>query len=472
MFTGEISANQKLLVIDNENYYINSFDGSEFHLDKISNNTSGNATLSSYANEGSTQAFVDFTEDANGNLFVLGESYVGNEWSFQVFTRLQKLTSANTDDPDFNGGSEFTFNDALYSYYPKFVRVLGNGKIIIAGVRNNMTSYVMRLNADGTIDTNFGTNGIQLISGIPIFKDFEVLSDGKMLFAGQMFSNDFGASKPHIGRLNADGTLDTGFGTNGMTVYSFGLGQSLTQINKLIISATGEIFACGVGFVNVNNTNRPLGYVTKLSASGTIQASFGNESGFYNPSALFSQAENSFHTLEILSDGNIVVGGSRFTSSGDYESLLVFLNASGTLNSDYASEGIYSVQYNNITGYYKTMKSLKQQADGKLMYYLNAGELESNWNYVGRLRFVTSSGNPSGLNENALNQLSVYPNPGVGMIQLSSSKPTSATFTTANGSILATIEINGETTIDVSSYAQGVYFIRTAEGQTVKFVKH
>lgn len=77
----------------------------------------------------------------------------------------------------------------------------------------------------------------------------------------------------------------------------------------------------------------------------------------------------------------------------------------------------------------------------------------------------------TGLNENNLTQLSIFPNPGSGMITLSVNQPTSAVFMSANGVILANLELNGETSIDVSTHAPGVYFFRTSEGQTVKFIK-
>lgn len=67
--------------------------------------------------------------------------------------------------------------------------------------------------------------------------------------------------------------------------------------------------------------------------------------------------------------------------------------------------------------------------------------------------------------------INIFPNPGSGMITLSVNQPTTAVFMSANGAILSNLELNGETSIDVSTYAPGIYFIRTAEGQTVKFIK-
>jgi uncharacterized delta-60 repeat protein len=469
--TSEISAYQKLLVIDNENYYINNFDGNDFQIDKLTNNISGNAALSNYANDGNSQQFVDFEKDASGNVYVLGESFTGDEWSWEVYTRLQKLSSANTNDPSFNSGNEFLFNDPVYDYYPRFVRILSDGKIMIAGIRNNLVSYLMRLNANGTIDNTFGTDGIQLINDVPFFEDLIMLSDGKMLFSGNKYSNAHGATKVHVGRLNSDGTLDNTFGTNGMSVLSYGQSTLPTYVNKMIINTSGEIFVCGFGLEFASPTNRAVGYTSKLDQNGIILSSFGNASGFYNPDVLFSQVKSSFHAVEILNDGNIVVAGSRFSSSGNFEPILVFLNSTGSLNTNYGTSGIHSLQSNDFYGYYNTINELKQQADGKLVYYLNSEDPSSTSNnYVGRVLFE-SSANTSDLNDNTFNQLSIFPNPGSGLITLAVNQPTSAVFTSANGAILAHLELNGESSIDVSTYAPGIYFIRTAEGQTVKFIK-
>jgi hypothetical protein len=79
--------------------------------------------------------------------------------------------------------------------------------------------------------------------------------------------------------------------------------------------------------------------------------------------------------------------------------------------------------------------------------------------------------NSASLTVNGMNHLLVYPNPVSDIVTIKTSQPTTALFMGANGSILTNLELNGETAIDVSSYAPGVYFIRTAEGQTVKFIK-
>jgi hypothetical protein len=43
--------------------------------------------------------------------------------------------------------------------------------------------------------------------------------------------------------------------------------------------------------------------------------------------------------------------------------------------------------------------------------------------------------------------------------------------TASNGAIITTLKLEGETVLDATKYATGVYYLRTSEGQTVKFIK-
>jgi hypothetical protein len=69
------------------------------------------------------------------------------------------------------------------------------------------------------------------------------------------------------------------------------------------------------------------------------------------------------------------------------------------------------------------------------------------------------------------NTIAVFPSPATHQLTISNKGETTAQITSLTGIMITELELNGETIIDVSSYAPGVYFIRTKEGQTVKFVK-
>ena len=66
---------------------------------------------------------------------------------------------------------------------------------------------IARLNADGTLDTGFNPNANNDVYSIAL------QADGKILLGGR-FTTIGGVQRNYIARLNADGTLDTGFNPN------------------------------------------------------------------------------------------------------------------------------------------------------------------------------------------------------------------------------------------------------------------
>ena len=76
-----------------------------------------------------------------------------------------------------------------------------------------------------------------------------------------------------------------------------------------------------------------------------------------------------------------------------------------------------------------------------------------------------------GLEEDKLDWLTIQPNPTSGMLIITVSKPTNTVVSAANGTVITTLKLEGETVLDATKFATGVYYLRTTEGQTVKFIK-
>jgi hypothetical protein len=75
------------------------------------------------------------------------------------------------------------------------------------------------------------------------------------------------------------------------------------------------------------------------------------------------------------------------------------------------------------------------------------------------------------LDEDKLDLLTIQPNPTSGMLMITVSQPTNAVVSAANGTVITTLKLEGETVLDATQFATGVYYLRTTEGQTVKFIK-
>ena len=86
-----------------------------------------------------------------------------------------------------------------------------------------------RLNADGTLDTGFNPGAILMAYSLA------VQADGKILVGGY-FTTLGGQTRNYIGRLNADGTLDTGFnpGANDAVSFAGGAGGREDSGGRLV----------------------------------------------------------------------------------------------------------------------------------------------------------------------------------------------------------------------------------------------
>ena len=111
---------------------------------------------------------------------------------------------------------------------------------------------LVRYNANGTLDTTFGTGGIVTT---PIGSDWDYAyalgiqpSDGKIVAAGS--SNSGSNYDFALVRYNTDGSLDTGFGTGGIVTTP--IGSSDDYALALGIQSDGRIVAAGYSYNGSN----------------------------------------------------------------------------------------------------------------------------------------------------------------------------------------------------------------------------
>ncbi|TET06481.1 hypothetical protein E3J79_01830, partial [Candidatus Dependentiae bacterium] len=100
-------------------------------------------------------------------------------------------------------------------------------------------------NADGSLDSSFGTAGLVTTSfgGTDDRGRSVVLqSDGKIVVAGR--SNVSGTFDFALARYNANGSLDTSFAPNGLLITSFGIGSN-DQGLSAVLQANGRIIVAG-----------------------------------------------------------------------------------------------------------------------------------------------------------------------------------------------------------------------------------
>ena len=148
-----------------------------------------------------------------------------------------------------NGWNKVAFS-SVSAELANAVVVQPDDKVITAGyaplVSGNDAFTVARWNTDGTLDPSFGSGGLVVVDVTTTNDRAEAVvlqPDGKIVLAGSANSSTSSPTGADFGlaRLNADGTVDTSFGSGGVVITSisptnggdFAYGVALQSMEKL-----------------------------------------------------------------------------------------------------------------------------------------------------------------------------------------------------------------------------------------------
>ncbi len=373
---------------------------------------------------------------ADGKVFIAGNFESVN--GIQLF-RVARLNTDGSVDASFipdSGANKIIYAAAIQS----------DGKIVIGGefdsVSDTPRSRIARLNSNGTLDATFnpGTGADSYVTAIAI------QSDGKIVIGG-MFTTYNGTTSNYIARLNSDGSLDatfnTGTGANGI-------------IRAITIQNNGKIIIGGsFSTYNGSTANR----VARLNTDGSIDASF-------NPGG--AGASSSVYSILAQNNGKIYVSGIFTSYNGTSRNRVARLNSDGTLDN----------AFDPGTGANNIIFTSALQTDEKIII----GGGFTSYNGADRYRIARIMNTVVvGLDENSSeNEMSLYPNPTSGLINLVSAKNlenASLIVKDVEGRVILEKEgINGSHfSFDISGQSKGIYFIEIIQEKVVlrsKIVKN
>lgn len=208
---------------------------------------------------------------------------------------------------------------------PTKIIALADGKILVsAGVPGPtpaaLASIVSRYNSNGSLDTSFGAGG--MAASVVSASAMALESKGKIVVAGAVTSkvnvppasNDVGFG---IVRYNANGAIDTTFGTGGAAIVDFAAAAPLSGPFAVAIQSNGDIVAGGAAALGPLNAsfNSAFG-LTRVTSKGVLDTTFGADgivlTTIESGSPVFSFVSN----LAIQSDGKIVAAGTTIPDLG------------------------------------------------------------------------------------------------------------------------------------------------------------
>ena len=173
-------------------------------------------------------------------------------------------TSFGTNGKIIGSGGELVGND---------IALQPDGKIIAIGYYwfSPYGFAVHRYNANGTLDTSFGAGGVVITPIGEVAGAFSVAiqADGKIVLAGYSRSAGQSYSDFTVVRLLPDGSLDTSFGGTGKVTTSFG---NSSHAGRVIVQSDGKIVAVGSAPVG----NNPGFALVRYNADGSLDSSFGS----------------------------------------------------------------------------------------------------------------------------------------------------------------------------------------------------
>ncbi len=160
------------------------------------------------------------------------------------------------------------------------LQILPKGKILLGGNsyppgKNNQNITVVRLTAAGGLDTSFGKSGsiVTTIEDQSFTRDLLPTSTRQFVIGGVAIRGRDGDFV--LVRYQANGNIDSSFGTYGITTTDFGMYDNITQ---LALQPDGKIVAFGI---TETINSKPGKYRVKFALSrykknGKIDIYFGN----------------------------------------------------------------------------------------------------------------------------------------------------------------------------------------------------
>jgi uncharacterized delta-60 repeat protein len=322
-------------------------------------------------------------QQTDGKLVVAGYSRIGSTDDFT----LVRFNANGSLDSSFGTGGKVTTAVGTSNDYAYSVIQLADGKLVAAGysrIGSTDDFTLVRYNANGSLDSSFGTGG-KVTTAIGASNDYAYsviqLADGKLVAAG--YSRIGSADDFTLVRYNTDGNLDTGFGVGGIVTTNFigsGFGSSDDKAYSVIQQADGMLVAAG----NSDSSNDNFA-LARYNLDGTLDTGFGEGGKIATP---ISSKDDSAKWVLQQADGKLLAVGKNTTNStGLQDAVLVRYSLDGALDTTFNTTG--KVTTDSTTSYDES-HSVIQQADGKLV--VAGSTITGNFNYdFGLVRY-----NPDG----------------------------------------------------------------------------
>lgn len=301
----------------------------------LDNTFNGTGTL--VIDNGNMDLFTDVEVQPDGKIVAVGMSY---DASWNAVAVVYRFNPDGWPDISFALSGSYMFsldNEAnIYACYIK-----DDGSILLIGSTTNYSNYrilMIQLNSMGFPDENFGEAGIVVQQIGPVMNAFEdhglgitLQDDGKILVSGKSYNTDY-RFVPVVVRFNANGSIDTSFGVNGVA------GIPVTEVDNefttVRVQSDGKIVASG----HISNGLSWFSLlIARFDENGALDPSFGTN-GVVNLN--LNNVDDEFFGMELTPDDEIVLCGfTTLQSDYSYHTLVMKFDATGQVVTGFGENG-------------------------------------------------------------------------------------------------------------------------------------
>lgn len=223
--------------------------------------------------------------------------------------------------------------------------VLADGTIVASGFTNvapdtvQYDIFAARVLAGGSLDAGFGDDGLRMVAfdqgggDVDVASGLAIAPDGDIVIPATIYTATDGYDMALV-RLGADGDLDPAFGTGGRVRLGFNAGgDNNDELADLAIDSQGRLYLAGTVDVAINNTDA---VVARLDASGNLDAGFA-EGGWMvlGIDAPLASPREFLSGLTLDHSERVVAVGSGSSDSAISEGLVLRLTSDGIFGSGF-----------------------------------------------------------------------------------------------------------------------------------------
>ena len=205
------------------------------------------------------------------------------------------------------------------------------------GVSASEKLFSARINSEGTLDSTYGTSGINIIDGISgkQFANSLAIDPNDTIWVAGV--NDDSSTKPFIAAIDSQATLFSNFETSGYSTFNNLVDATNDESMHVLQLSNGPNVGKYILASTAKSDSITKLVLTRFTSAGDIDTSF-SESGHKEIAIDLSKSRVA---LTEQSDGNLVITGSKNSENGE-AGFVAKVDQSGNLDTSFATDGVYT----------------------------------------------------------------------------------------------------------------------------------